>query len=266
VAAILDKAAQPCWAIAVHYAVSTDETGHGAKAALRGRAHAVASAFAVYAGRNHLDRHRLRRPATTLAARRLGRGSLVSVAELAALAHLPTDVTVAALARAGAKAAAPPPAVAQLTGPTAFAHPTTTMPPGTGHPAGIGHVTAHQLRHTLATQPLNRGMSLDAIAALLGHKDMNMTRVYARIADRTVADQYFSVTQKVEALYDQPRALPAGAEGSEMGRLRRQMDRRMLGNGYCARPVDMDCHFESVRVLLVLRHHRRVPPHPLPPA
>ena len=112
--------------------------------------------------------------------------------------------------------------------------------------AGIGHVTAHQLRHTLATQALNRGMSLDAIAALLGHRDMTMTLVYARIADRTVADQYFSVTEKVEALYDQPKALPAGAEGSEMGRLRRQMDQRMLGNGYCARPVDMDCHFESV--------------------
>ncbi|MGI8876508.1 MAG: tyrosine-type recombinase/integrase, partial [Egibacteraceae bacterium] len=30
--------------------------------------------------------------------------------------------------------------------------------------AGIGHVTAHQLRHTLATQAINRGMSLDAIA------------------------------------------------------------------------------------------------------
>jgi len=35
--------------------------------------------------------------------------------------------------------------------------------------AGIGNVTAHQLRHTLATQAVNRGMSLDAIAALLGH-------------------------------------------------------------------------------------------------
>jgi len=36
------------------------------------------------------------------------------------------------------------------------------------HEAGIGHVTAHQMRHTLATQAINRGMSLDAIAALLG--------------------------------------------------------------------------------------------------
>ncbi|MDH5290199.1 MAG: tyrosine-type recombinase/integrase [Acidimicrobiia bacterium] len=34
--------------------------------------------------------------------------------------------------------------------------------------AGIGHVHPHQLRHTLATQAVNRGMSLEAIAALLG--------------------------------------------------------------------------------------------------
>jgi site-specific recombinase XerD len=112
--------------------------------------------------------------------------------------------------------------------------------------AGIGHVTAHQLRHTLATQAINRGMSLDAIAALLGHKTLAMTMIYARIADKTVAEEYFSVTEKVEALYDQPRRLPADDEGSEMRKLRGEMHRRMLGNGYCARPVEMDCHFESI--------------------
>ncbi len=112
--------------------------------------------------------------------------------------------------------------------------------------AGIGHVTAHQLRHTLATQAINRGMSLDAIAALLGHKTLAMTMIYARIADKTVADEYFAVTEKVEALYDQPRQLPGNDEGAEMRKLRGEMHRRMLGNGYCARPVEMDCHFESI--------------------
>jgi integrase len=112
--------------------------------------------------------------------------------------------------------------------------------------AGVGHVTPHQLRHTLATQAVNRGMSLEAIAALLGHKDLTMTMVYARIADRTVAEEYFSVTEKIEALYDQPKELPATAEGREMAKLRREMHQRMLGNGYCARPVEMDCHFETV--------------------
>lgn len=43
------------------------------------------------------------------------------------------------------------------------------------HAAGIGNVTAHQLRHTLATPftSLNPGMSLDAIAAL--HETLAMT-------------------------------------------------------------------------------------------
>ncbi|HEC08714.1 MAG TPA: integrase [Acidimicrobiales bacterium] len=112
--------------------------------------------------------------------------------------------------------------------------------------AGIGHVTPHQLRHTLATQAINRGMSLEAIAALLGHKTLAMTMVYARIADKTVAEEYFAVTEKVEALYDQPHHLPATNEGTEMRKLRAEMHRRMLGNGYCARPVEMDCHFESI--------------------
>src|SRR5436190_340532 len=112
--------------------------------------------------------------------------------------------------------------------------------------AGIGHVTPHQLRHRLATQAINRGMSLEAIAALLGHKSMRMTMVYAKIANRTVADEYFAVSEKVEALYDRPRELPAAAEGAEMRKLRAEMHRRMLGNGYCARPVGLDCHFESI--------------------
>ena len=112
--------------------------------------------------------------------------------------------------------------------------------------AGIGNVTAHQLRHTLATQAVNRGMSLDAIAALLKHKTLAMTMIYARIADKTVADEYFAVTEKVEALYGQPNQLASDDEGREMRKLRTEMHRRMLGNGYCARPVEMDCHFESI--------------------
>lgn len=41
--------------------------------------------------------------------------------------------------------------------------------------AGIGHITPHQLRHTLATQAINRGMSIEAIAALLGHSSISIT-------------------------------------------------------------------------------------------
>ena len=112
--------------------------------------------------------------------------------------------------------------------------------------AGLGKVTPHQLRHTLATQAINRGMSLEAIAALLGHRSMDMTLTYARIADRTVADEYFNVTEHIEALYDHPATLPGDAEGRQMAKLRREMHQRLLGNGWCTRPPELDCHFETI--------------------
>jgi hypothetical protein len=103
----------------------------------------------------------------------------------------------------------------------------------------------HQLRHTLATQAINRGMSLEAIAALLGHRSLDMTLRYAKVASRTVADEYFAVTQKVEALYGQPAQLPADVIGPRMARLRRE-HHRLLGNGWCTRPPQLDCAFESI--------------------
>jgi site-specific recombinase XerD len=111
--------------------------------------------------------------------------------------------------------------------------------------AGIGHVHPHQLRHTLATQAINRGMSLEAIAALLGHRTMRMTLVYARISDRTVADEYFRVTQAVEANYRTTEPLPANVEGNNMRRLAAD-HRRLLGNGHCTRPAALDCNFETI--------------------
>jgi site-specific recombinase XerD len=48
-------------------------------------------------------------------------------------------------------------------------HTVTRMTSKAGAAAGLSHIHPHQLRHTLATQAINRGMSLEAIAALLGH-------------------------------------------------------------------------------------------------
>ena len=114
-----------------------------------------------------------------------------------------------------------------------------------GAAAGLGHIHPHQLRHTLATQAINRGMSLEAIAAMLGHKSMDMTLVYAKIANRTVAEEYFTVAEKVDALYARPAELPADDLGPNMARLNREHS-RMLGNGYCIRPQIMDCIYETI--------------------
>jgi site-specific recombinase XerD len=124
-------------------------------------------------------------------------------------------------------------------------HAVTRMINRAGKAAGLGHIHPHQLRHTLATQAINRGMSLEAIAAMLGHRSMDMTLRYAKIANRTVADEYFAVTDKVEALYGKPQSLPADAIGPKMARLRRE-HHRLLGNGYCTRPLELDCAFESI--------------------
>ena len=111
--AILDKAAAPRFEVIVRYAAATTHTTdpEAARAFVRGRAHALASAFAVHAGRNHFERHRLRRPLQALDSRQMGRGYLLSTAELAAIAHLPHDPAVPGLARAGANTIPPPPAV-----------------------------------------------------------------------------------------------------------------------------------------------------------
>ena len=113
-----------------------------------------------------------------------------------------------------------------------------------GRRAGVS-AHPHQLRHTLATQAINRGMRLEAIAALLGHRSMEMTLIYARIANRVVADEYAAVSAKIDALYGQAPQLPADYETTGMARLRREAHTRMLGNGLCTRPVELDCRMES---------------------
>ena len=59
-------------------------------------------------------------------------------------------------------------------------------------------VTAHQLRHTCATQLLNVGCRVTSIQKFLGHKSLNSTMVYARVHDQTVADDYYSAMNRVE--------------------------------------------------------------------
>ncbi len=124
-------------------------------------------------------------------------------------------------------------------------HTVTRLINKAGAAAGLPHIHPHQLRHTLATQAINRGMTLEAIAALLGHRSLDMTLRYAKIANRTVADEYFAVTEKVESLYQQGKPLPADTIGPRMARLRRE-HHRLLGNGYCTRPSELDCAFEAI--------------------
>ena len=88
-------------------------------------------------------------------------------------------------------------------------------------------------------------MRLEAIASLLGHRSMEMTLTYARITDRVVADEYEAISAKIDALYGQAQKLAADLETVSMARLRRETHARMLGNGLCNRPVQLECRMES---------------------
>lgn len=106
--------------------------------------------------------------------------------------------------------------------------------------AGLPHIHPHQLRHTLATQAINRGMSMEAIAAMLGHHSLDMTRRYARLHDTTLATAYFTVADKVDALYGTDPAVP------QLTDVHAEMRSRLLGNGHCTRPRQLDCKHDNV--------------------
>ena len=100
---------------------------------------------------------------------------------------------------------------------------------------------------------------------------MEMTLTYARITGRVVADEYDAIGGKIDALYEQAQNLAADLETVSMARLRRESHARILGNGLCTRPVELECRMESacetrshfstgpefVPVVLRQRHHAR---------
>lgn len=105
VRAVLEKASHPLYRCLIRVAVATPEP----KSA-RGRIHALAGAFAGYEGRVGLRRRHVRAARRKLRLRALGRrGYLLSIPELAGLAHLPGERALPGLVRAGARSVAPPP-------------------------------------------------------------------------------------------------------------------------------------------------------------
>ena len=68
-----------------------------------------------------------------------------------------------------------------------------------------------------------------------------MTLIYARISDTVVAEQYFNATRTVEAQADTP-VPPSRTDEREQG----ARHRRLLGNGHCTRPLELDCRMETI--------------------
>ena len=135
--AVVDKAVRvPHFEIAIRYAVAVeddqgdnggkrgkddkrskdekrrdDERHQRMRARLSGLAHTFASAAATYTRPNRLRRMKMAQPVAVLASRRLLRGFLATVEELAVLAALPQDLAVPGLDRARARAVPAPAAI-----------------------------------------------------------------------------------------------------------------------------------------------------------
>ena len=58
--------------------------------------------------------------------------------------------------------------------------------------------TVHCLRHTFASELLNAGMRLECLQQLLGHQDIEVTRRYARLTDRSREEEYFRAMAVIE--------------------------------------------------------------------
>jgi site-specific recombinase XerD len=58
--------------------------------------------------------------------------------------------------------------------------------------------TVHCLRHTFASELLNAGMRLECLQQLLGHRDIEVTRRYARLTDTTREQEYFRAMAVIE--------------------------------------------------------------------
>ena len=57
--------------------------------------------------------------------------------------------------------------------------------------------TLHCLRHTFATELLNARMPLECLRVLLGHTNLEVTRRYARLTDKTREEEYFNAMDRV---------------------------------------------------------------------
>ena len=200
------KSAGPQWDTQIRYATATtavppaqgrrrDTAAQAqARARLRGLAHGIASATALYSGRNWLARRHLRHPAAQIAARRFRRGDLLSVPELAAIARLPADASVPGLARAGARAVAPP-AVIPVPGPG-------VRPLGvsdTGVPRPVGIAVADARHHLRVIGPTGTGKTTLITGQILADADAGRGVVF--------------VDPKGDAVTDLLARLPASVAG-----------------------------------------------------
>jgi integrase/recombinase XerD len=88
--------------------------------------------------------------------------------------------------------------------------------------AGISEkgYSLHALRHTCATELLNAGMRIECLQQVLGHSNLEQTRRYARLTDKTREEEYFRAMARIEGREKNgegsPREVPAVFEETQL--------------------------------------------------
>ncbi|MDG4858222.1 type IV secretion system DNA-binding domain-containing protein [Streptomyces sp. T-3] len=192
------KLVGPQWQCTIAYAATCTPKHKNAEQLVRGRAQALASAFGLYADRNHLVRTRLPRPAPLLDGRRLpARTALLSVPELAALAHLPVEADSPGVQRAGARSVLPPPSIPEPS-PGNGVKPLGRSDTGARRPVGLATPDARQHLHVMGAtgcgkSTLIANLALDDVrnhrgVIVIDPKGDLVTDLLARLPD-TCADR-----------------------------------------------------------------------------
>jgi integrase len=69
---------------------------------------------------------------------------------------------------------------------------------------GISDIRLHDCRHTFATWLRQRGTELDVIAIQLGHRDLRMTKRYAKVAARQVRQAVIGLDADFATITESP--------------------------------------------------------------
>jgi site-specific recombinase XerD len=73
--------------------------------------------------------------------------------------------------------------------------------------SGKGY-SLHGLRHTCATELLNAGMRIECLQQVLGHSNLEQTRRYARLTDKTREEEYFRAMARIEGREENGKGSP----------------------------------------------------------
>lgn len=57
-----------------------------------------------------------------------------------------------------------------------------------GERCNLGHISSHIARHSMATNAITKGLSFEEIKALLNHRDVKTTQLYAKVVDKVKDD------------------------------------------------------------------------------